>query len=85
MKKLLSVLAVLLLIAGAYYAGSQQTRNKSVSDVISRMEICAINGWEGEYRDGRWWYSALDDEHHGDGLLEIYCDGEWYDAWLYIG
>lgn len=83
MKKLLAVVAVLILMAGAFFAGSQ-TRNKSAADIISRMEIWSINGWEGEYRDGRWWYSALDADH-GDGLLEIYCDGEWYNAWLYIG
>ena len=83
MKKLLAVVAVLILIAGAFYAGTQ-TRKQSAADVISHMEIWAINGWEGEYRDGRWWYSALDDAH-GDGLLEIYCDGEWYEHWLYIG
>lgn len=83
MKKLLTVVAVLILIAGAFYAGSQ-TRSKSAADIISRMEIWAINGWEGEYRDGKWWYSALDDDH-GDGLLEIYIDGEWYEHHLYIG
>lgn len=83
MKKLLTVVAVLILIAGAFYAGSQ-TRKQSAADVIARMEIWAINGWEGEYRDGRWWYSALDDDH-GDGLLEIYIDGEWYEHCLYVG
>ena len=83
MKKLLTVVAVLILIAGAFYAGTQ-ARKQTAADIISRMEIWAINGWEGEYRDGNWWYSALDDDH-GDGLLEIYCDGEWYEHSLYVG
>ena len=83
MKKLLAVVAVLILMTGAFFAGAQ-TRRQSAADVISRMEIWSGPDWEGEYRDGKWWYSS-DEPGDSDGALLIYLDGEWYEHHLFVG
>lgn len=83
MKKLLFIVVLLALLLLAYFAGTQTGRNNA-ADVISRMEIWSGPDWEGECRDGKWWYSS-DDPGDSDGTLLIYLDGEWYEHHLFVG
>lgn len=83
MKKLLFTVALAVLLLLAFFAGTQAGKG-NVSDVISRMEIWSGPDWEGEYREGKWWYRS-DDPGDSDGTLLIYLDGEWYEHYLFIG
>lgn len=83
MKKLLFIVVLLALLLLAYFAGTQAGGNNA-ADVISRMEIWSGPDWEGEYRDGKWWYRS-DDPGDSDGTLLIYLDGEWYEHHLFVG